>query len=184
MSNYKDNVELLKSGNFNIHKTANDDRVGFYKEMKPYIDSGEIIRDIQPAPRCARYKIHYYYKPGVNLHDTIGIGEYSTTFNAIKKIMNLYDLPIDFDFKNSKFGDFEVIYKNNQWSIKYKGNVDRLHFTGSDWNGVLATEKYPNSDFLSKPRNEPKIMYEFRNVIYQIANYIERFNIKYENPKT
>ena len=54
-------VERLKSGNFHISKDADDDREGFYKIMKPYIESGEIQREIQNAPRDSRYKIHYYY---------------------------------------------------------------------------------------------------------------------------
>lgn len=167
-------IERLLSGNFHTYATAYDDRKGLYKELKPYIDSGEIVQDIQSAPRDARYKIHYYYSSKSTLQDTIEVSDISLSFNATCEIMEYYNLPLDFDFKNSKFGNFEILYKSsykNLWSIKYKGEEDKLCFSGHKWNGELLVSIFNPSGVILQE------FFNFDDLIYQLYNYMVKFGL-------
>ena len=174
MSNTYTELELLKSGNFYVHKTADDDREGYFKQMKQHITSGDIMRDIRSAPRCARYKIHYYHAPNTILENTVEIGPFYGS--SLIQILEHYNLPINFDFKNAKFGDFETVYNNGVWYLKYKGEIDCFRFT-SNWNGKTHIEENPGNDFWLKLENDQKTCFSFKDIIYQIHNYIKRYNI-------
>lgn len=163
-------VERLKSGNFHISKDAGQDRTEFYKKMKPYIESGEIHREIQGAPRCKRYKIHYYYSATSLLIDTICIDN-STTFCAICEIMEFYNLPLDFKFENSTFGDFKINKDKGYWRLEYKGEIDKLCFTGYKWNGEITDSKMFPSGVSEQSFND------FSDLVYQVYNYMVKFNL-------
>lgn len=99
---FEEKIELLKSGNFNIYqKTTQTDK--YEKLLKDYISNGDIV---QEKVRSGKAKSVYYYSSNTVLKDTIEIG--TITHKALKVILAYHNLPETFDFKNSKFGDFEI----------------------------------------------------------------------------
>lgn len=100
----EEEIELLKSNNFHIFQFY-PSKDKYKKLLKEYISSGEII---QEKIKDGRTKTIYYYGKGANIKDTIRMG--SLSHKAFNIILDYYNLPKNFNLKNSRFGDFEITY--------------------------------------------------------------------------
>lgn len=120
----------------------------FKKVYKEHVDNDLFIRDIQNAPRDARYKIDHYYRKDVTEQHTLQfpyIGfflkvldymEIDETFNWTEQLVNNKseyskgDITIGYgDY------DFEMYDKSTRvlqsYYIKYKGELNTLMFSSS-----------------------------------------------------
>jgi len=156
----------------------------FKKEFKQYVDADKFIRDIQDAPRDARYKIDHYYKtterdtvkyPYINsiLH-VLKILNIDETFNwkiMLKDNKTEYthdDFTIGYcDYKHHKFENtFSGYY------FKYKGKINTLKFVGSS-----ELVNY-NDPFWAEYKDKEQYYNSVSDLLYQIKYFLE-YNKKY-----
>lgn len=163
----------------------------FKKEFKKHVDAGKFIRDIQNAPRDARYKIDHYYKEGILLDDLIPL-PYSSVY---KDVLNFLNIDKTFNWteklKNNKgyhkHGDFTIgydefpiglIYPNGgkdtcgQYYFKYKGEINKLDFMSS------PTLVDYTSSFWSKYRDMLATYNSVHDLIHNLNYFIIYKNIK------
>lgn len=164
----------------------------FNDSFKEHVDKGKFIRDIQPAPRDARYKIDFYYKESYSESDSIpypSLKYWEEFYNRIFKLLNI-DETFNFTerLKNNKsehtngdftigYGDFNFttfddrIVQYSNYYFKYKGVVNTLDFK-------FKPELVDYSDsFWEKYKNEPTTYNGVEKLIHNIGYFIDYHQI-------
>ena len=105
----------------------------FKEKYKESVKSGKVIRDIQVAPRDARYRIDHYYNPSTSEKDTI---QYPY-IHGFFKILGILNIDETFNWKQRLIlnreeytsKDFTIGYRKAVgYYFKHKGEYNRLDF--------------------------------------------------------
>ena len=146
------------------------------------------IRDIQNAPRDARYKIDHYYKEGTKEDYTISY----PYLNFHVEVIELLNLDETFNWKERlvdtqgeyTFGDFTIGYRGftieemygsapfsnhtvYQFYFKYKGELNKLNFKH---NPELVDY---NSEFWKTRKNQPATYNDVDTLLHNIRYFIQ-----------
>lgn len=160
----------------------------FNKEYKAHVDAGKFIRDIQYAPRDARYRIDHYYSSETTEADSVPF-PYIDFFYEILYILNIDET---FSWKKNlrdnkseyTFGDFTIGFgdytiesyfydgkdlHSSGYYFKYKGEHNTLMF-----NYRPELVDYSNSlyaKYKDKPQYYDKVSDLLHNMCYFIRYY-------------
>jgi hypothetical protein len=107
------------------------DRKWVKKQMQPLVKAGLVKHESLHNCRDPRYTSWVWYDADYDYNELINASCYVTT-SKIFMIKHYLNLPDGFKKKNVTYGDFEFIYNNNIWSLRYKGQEDNISF---DHNG-------------------------------------------------
>jgi hypothetical protein len=145
-----DVIKGLENGFFHTWETGSSKhRTEVFKEFfKEHVDAGKFIRDIQSAPRDARYKIDHYYNENTSEENTIPF----PYLNFFLKVISVLDIDETFNWKKRLIdekeeytnGDFTIgfgpikhidytgkKFKLDEYYFKYKGEINTLNFQSS-----------------------------------------------------
>ncbi len=163
----------------------------FKNSYKEYVDKGMFIRDIQDAPRDARYKIDHYYREDTKEVYTVAY-PYLGFFEEVLEKLNIDE---SFDWKKVlvdlkgeySYGDFAIGFKdfdskeiypnvlsNRTLSVfyfKYKGEVNCLDFR-------CSKEVVNYSDnFYKERKDRPSVYHEVDNLLHNIGYFMQYKNL-------
>ena len=173
-----DLIKGLKNGFFHTWETGNSaHRISVFKrDFKQYVDGGKFIRDIQNAPRDARYKIDHYYREDTNESDTVPFP--NLMFH--EKLLNFLEIDETFNWrkklKNNKSeytcGDFTIGYGVEKYYFKYKGTINTLMF-------MSRPEIVDYSDSFWSRYKDKQVFYDsVKDLLHNLRYFIEYNGIK------
>lgn len=149
----------------------------FNQKFKKYVDEGSIIRDIQNAPRDARYKIDHYYccettendtvkYPYIDFHvEVLKFLNIDETFNWKKELKEVMG-----EYSHNNFTIGFGKYNNNKLSgyyFKYKGEINKLIFLSSP-----KVVDYSN-EFWSKHKDVEQYYNNVSTLLHNIRYFIK-----------
>ncbi len=192
-----DLIKGLESGFFHTWETGvSAYRIKiFKKEYKEHVDAGKFIRDIQNAPRDARYKIDHYYNPDTTENDSIPY-PYLNFHADLLKYMNIdesfnwkkelkdscseytyNDISIGYDYFDPPQCQFSTKKANKlgRYYFKYKGEINKLDFTSSPKIALVDYTKKIWSD------NEGEIVWykDVHTLLHNLRYFLVYKNITY-----
>jgi hypothetical protein len=180
-----DIIKGLLGGLFHYHVCGAEPRRKFAKSMKPYLNAGSLLRDIQGAPRDGRYKIDIYHAPDVSINESLNYN-YLGHVNSVLHFLGideafdprvLNNISINFgDFTLGKqmfeFGGVSVEkYEMEQYVLMYKGNLDTLNFD------MTYPGRLYKGTFVDEYKDKPTYLNSFSDLIYQVRHYMSYYNL-------
>lgn len=160
----------------------------FKNTYKEHVDNDKFIRDIQNAPRDARYKIDHYYRKDVTEQHTLKFPmlnfflevldymEIDETFNWSEELVNNKSEYSKGDITIG-YGDYDIqIYDKSTrvlqgYYIKYKGELNTLKFDSS---GYLVDY---TDEFWKKYEGQPEYYRDLHSFLHALSDLITYKNI-------
>ena len=161
----------------------------FKKVYKEHVDNDLFIRDIQNAPRDARYKIDHYYRKDVTEQHTLKFPyidfflkvldymEIDETFNWTEQLVNnkseysKKDITIGYGDYNFEMYDKSIRVFQGYY-IKYKGELNHLKFSSSP-----KLVDYTNK-FWKKYEGKVQYYKDIHDLLHNLSYFMTYMDIK------